>query len=336
VLLELSQKMFQHINIINIGTMLNFFTLLSFNYNLLFKQVDDVNDVKPVPTAETYVYSDKTFIAQGGFGKVYGATKYKSDGSKDSTKPYVLKLVATLVDAQKECNEYAIVPPGPTFITCYGTATYNGKGFALLDDAGPDLDKILSKGHLPEADRKIIVKGLMSAIKVLFTLQKVHRDIKPQNVCYKNGVVKLIDFGLMYDWGTEATVVNIDRLSRRGHHATAFYEWPVLTEYLRYKSKYKVSDQTKLAYVTKMKKKLYLVDVGGVFVTHFKMIKPYSYYIDTDVYSYFDIKAASKTLRKKIDFWTRKNISADEKAVLYALKDTSKSIDDILGMAWLA
>jgi len=206
------------------------------------------------------------------------------------------------------------------------------KGYAVLDDAGKDLDKHVAAGHVHSADRKKIIKGVLGALKVLYDAGKAHKDVKPANICYKDGKVKLIDFGLLYSWRTKATLANYDKLEYYGRHATPFYRWPALADKLKYKS---TDAGNKQAYVDRVKPLLYLVDVGGVFVTHLKLITRYDWNdVDTDCFSYYSKQHALVT--KKGTFWVRYHVQDKEKAVLKALKAMDKTIDQLLAMPWFA
>jgi len=298
---------------------------------IIVEKVADVTNVTPHPARTTYYYSDATFIAQGGFGKVYKATKYRSAGTI-STTPYVVKVVSNLAAAQKECAEYASVT-GTYFIHCYGATGDTTKGYAVLDDAGKDIGKVLEAGTISESQRKTIMKGLLTGLKVLKDDGKVHRDIKPANVCFRSDKVKIIDLGLLFNYGTDATLENRGMLRDQGTHGTPFYSWPALKTIFRYRSSDRVSTITKQAYVDRVKPKFYLVDLGGAFVTHLEMITKFTDdEIDNagDVFAYFDTEVATGT------FYTRNGISDNEKAVLVALKDTTKTFEQVLALAWFA
>ncbi len=64
---------------------------------------------------------------------------------------------------------------------------------------GGDLSIFRKKvSTIPEAEAKLIVKQLLSAIKYLSdqTQTIIHYDIKPQNVLFHKGEIKITDFGL--------------------------------------------------------------------------------------------------------------------------------------------
>ena len=52
--------------------------------------------------------------------------------------------------------------------------------------------------HFSEKDSRAILKMILSAIKYLHDHEKkiIHYDLKPQNIIFHNGEIKLTDFGL--------------------------------------------------------------------------------------------------------------------------------------------
>lgn len=52
-----------------------------------------------------------------------------------------------------------------------------------------------NKGPLPEKEALIIFRQLINAFKSLHDHHILHRDIKPNNIFFKSGHLKLADFG---------------------------------------------------------------------------------------------------------------------------------------------
>jgi len=165
-------------------------------------------------------------------------------------------------------------------------------------------------------------------------VSKSHRDIKPGNICVKGDKIFLIDFGLVYNWGTDTTVANIDTLARKGSHGTPYYNWPALDVLVAYKDSDKVSSSTKQAYVDRVKPLMYLVDVGGIFTTHVQLITQFRYDQVAAVYPFYEAEVARADTAG--DFWARNGVSTDEKALMLAMQDPSKTIDQLLAMTWVA
>jgi hypothetical protein len=267
---------------------------------------------------------------------VYTATKYGSDGKKDTSTKYIIKVVNTLKDAQNEEAEYKTAPINDFFPKCYGTASISDdKGVCVLENAGPDLEKTFKTSTPTEDDRKSIMKQLLGALVVLFNAKKSHRDIKPLNVCFLNGKLKVIDFGLMFNWGTEATLDKVGDLTGKFVHGTRSMIWYEMYPKIEYNKVDRQTDSAQQKYLDRVKDLFYLTDLGGAFVTHLWLITKYTDTdIDGDVYEYWT-KQKDLVVETK-DFWTRHSISTNEKAVLLALTDDSKALSDVLSMTWFA
>lgn len=64
---------------------------------------------------------------------------------------------------------------------------------------GQDLNEYLKENqHLSEKQAKEIIKQILEALIYLDSLEKkvIHYDLKPHNILYFNGNIKIIDFGL--------------------------------------------------------------------------------------------------------------------------------------------
>jgi len=79
----------------------------------------------------------------------------------------------------------------------------NGNSFCTVLElcSGPDLYSYM-KLHktLPEKEAKLIISQILSGLKYLNEFKAdrriIHYDLKPQNILFHNGEVKITDFGL--------------------------------------------------------------------------------------------------------------------------------------------
>ena len=75
----------------------------------------------------------------------------------------------------------------------------NRIAFVMEYCTGPELKSyLLKQGCLDERQAKFIIKQLIYAIKYLHEQQYrvVHYDLKPANILFHNGVIKIVDFGI--------------------------------------------------------------------------------------------------------------------------------------------
>ena len=67
----------------------------------------------------------------------------------------------------------------------------------IMEKAGDDLRKILKNETVQIGDRKKIAKGILDGFLYLAKIGIGHFDKKLENILLKNGVPKIIDFGLV-------------------------------------------------------------------------------------------------------------------------------------------
>ena len=64
---------------------------------------------------------------------------------------------------------------------------------------GPELSTYLKRHKsLDEKEAKIIIKQILCALDYLYNLKDkvIHYDLKPSNIIFHEGVIKILDFGL--------------------------------------------------------------------------------------------------------------------------------------------
>lgn len=89
----------------------------------------------------------------------------------------------------------------PNIVTHYDSVEIDSNSFCTVLEFcnGPDLATFLKKYKtLPEKDARSIIKQILTALKFLNENDKkvIHYDLKPQNILFHNGMVKISDFGL--------------------------------------------------------------------------------------------------------------------------------------------
>lgn len=84
----------------------------------------------------------------------------------------------------------------------FDTVEIDNNSFATVLElcSGPDLSYYLKQnGHLTEREARIIIKQIIIGLKELHRQGVIHYDLKPQNIIFHKGEVKISDFGLAKD-----------------------------------------------------------------------------------------------------------------------------------------
>jgi tousled-like kinase len=71
--------------------------------------------------------------------------------------------------------------------------------FELEYCSGPEVSSYMKRyGPIPEREAKIIIKQVLCALNYLYGLKEkvIHYDLKPSNIMFDQGVIKIVDFGL--------------------------------------------------------------------------------------------------------------------------------------------
>jgi len=89
----------------------------------------------------------------------------------------------------------------PNIVRLYDCINIDDHSFATILEycEGPDLSMYLKQHKiLPEKDGKVIIKQILAGLKYLsdHKTKIIHYDLKPQNVIFHKGEVKISDFGL--------------------------------------------------------------------------------------------------------------------------------------------
>ena len=124
------------------------------------------------------------------------------NGSVISQIDSIRARVEREIDIMKSINSHNVVKIGPVQLTA---TSYNNQNLLYYSEEwieGQDLAVILrSNGKLSSTDSVIMCHDIVNAISELWALNKVHRDIKPQNIMRRadDGSFVLLDLGLAFD-----------------------------------------------------------------------------------------------------------------------------------------
>lgn len=160
---------------------------------------------------------DLAILDTGGFKAVYRATiggrtealkliqLPTSDGSTDAEafKREMFGRVRREVEALSRCQSPAIVKLGTLALTplTVNTVDYVAYSEEYLD--GRDLGKLIAAGMAKpdESELRLLFATLLKTVREVWSLNYVHRDIKPKNVMKLNDPSRqfvLLDFGIAY------------------------------------------------------------------------------------------------------------------------------------------
>ena len=87
----------------------------------------------------------------------------------------------------------------PRIVKHYDTIEMDNNAFCTVLELckGPDLSEYLKvNGWIPEKEAKLITSQIISGLKYLNEMKIIHYDLKPQNILFHNGEIKITDFGL--------------------------------------------------------------------------------------------------------------------------------------------
>jgi serine/threonine protein kinase len=144
-----------------------------------------------LPPIKKYNERDLVIISQntiGTFSKVYRC-KYGNDSVvcvkkiTDTNKARILNEIWNLWKC-REC---------PNVVQILG---YIKPNVIVLENAGENLFEYLSNENIGLNDRRKIAEQCVEAVKQVNSCGVLHLDVKLDNFVIKNGVVKIIDFGL--------------------------------------------------------------------------------------------------------------------------------------------
>lgn len=162
-------------------------------------------------------FKDRVYIGSGGFAKVYKAFDHASNrfvalkiaDVRPEFKHFTLRREVELV------NNLPSHPNIARYDACYrfDMGVAGEIDFAILkfyEDG--NLDQFLRSHELEDADKRIIIRGILMGLEFLHHYNYIHRDLKCQNILMQrdDGVwtPKITDFGLSRMGGAEQIEAN--------------------------------------------------------------------------------------------------------------------------------
>lgn len=157
------------------------------------KSANDSNDSKI-----TAKYDVKAVIGKGSFSRVLRVE------NRISKQPYALKIIEAPGGREAFEAELSVLRRlnHPNVIKLIEVFESNHKVYMVMELAtgGSLLDRLESRGYLPEDDSRDVIKMVLNGVQYLHILGITHRDLKPDNLLYyhpgKESRIMITDFSL--------------------------------------------------------------------------------------------------------------------------------------------
>ena len=206
------------------------------NYEI-YQKNNNENYIMEKQNIEKETYSQKRFLGEGAFGKVYLIQSNKTNleyvcknidlsSSSEEKQKSALSEVSVL----KKCKHPNIILFKEAFITRKPKRVLH-----LITEYAENGDlEHIKKNHKQKNEyfeEKIIINWLIQiclALKYIHELHVIHRDIKPSNIFLtKKGIIKIGDFGI-------SKILAKDYKNTKTHIGTAIYMAPEVIESEKY------------------------------------------------------------------------------------------------------
>lgn len=147
-----------------------------------------------------------SLLGRGGYSEVYKA--YDLDNCREVAckihhfdNNWTENLKASYIKHALRENQTHRELNHPRVVRQYDTVEIDNNSFCTVLElcSGPDLHMYLKQhGVLPEKEAKLIISQILSGLKYLNDREKkiIHYDLKPQNILFHKGEIKISDFGL--------------------------------------------------------------------------------------------------------------------------------------------
>lgn len=146
----------------------------------------------------TAKYDVKAVIGKGSFSRVLRVE------NRISKQPYALKIIEAPGGREAFEAELSVLRRlnQPNVIKLIEVFESNNKVYMVMELAtgGSLLDRLETRGYLPEEDSSDVIKMVLNGVQYLHILGITHRDLKPDNLLYyhpgKESRIMITDFSL--------------------------------------------------------------------------------------------------------------------------------------------
>lgn len=145
-------------------------------------------------------YTLTEYLGKGEYGKVYKATNIetKIDVAVKMIPLSKFEEVSKLAQlTRNELHILKLLEDNINVINFVEMIKTNNHIYLVYEfcEGGTLEDLIRTHGHLPEKEALRIFKQLINAFRSIHSHHILHRDVKPNNIFFKSGHLKLADFG---------------------------------------------------------------------------------------------------------------------------------------------
>ena len=148
-----------------------------------------------------YEYSPVDLLGSGAFGSVFKCRRV-SNGEVLALKcvekkklkahgSYLVKALQREIKTQRIATESGI----PFFVGLYDDFEDKKTIYLVMEFCGKSLNDFLASRRLNEMQCLELVFQVALGLNYLHSIQITHRDIKPDNILIKDGILKIADFG---------------------------------------------------------------------------------------------------------------------------------------------
>lgn len=148
-----------------------------------------------------YIYSYADLLGAGAFGSVFKGQRI-SDGETIAIKiidkkklkaqgSYLIKALQREIKTQRIATESGL----PFFVGIYDDFEDKKSIYLVLEYCQKSLNNFLASRKLKEEQCLELVFQVALGLNYLHSIQITHRDIKPDNILIKDGILKIADFG---------------------------------------------------------------------------------------------------------------------------------------------
>ena len=147
-----------------------------------------------------------SLLGKGGYSEVYKA--YDLENCREVAckihrfdETWSRSMQANYIKHALRENETHQKLSHPRIVKHYDTIEIDNNSFCTVLElcSGPDLAEYMKiNGWIPEKEAKLIITQILSGLKYLSDHEPkiIHYDLKPQNILFHNGEIKISDFGL--------------------------------------------------------------------------------------------------------------------------------------------